>query len=67
MGIYDEIPGERHGSILDHYRNAASIIEASGLDYTILRPAWAEQPKRDWLRDDAKRRAFHKHHGAGIA
>jgi uncharacterized protein YbjT (DUF2867 family) len=40
MGIYDEVPGERHGSVLDPYRNAASVIEASGLDYTILRPAW---------------------------
>ena len=40
MGIYDEIPGERHGSILEPYCKAASIIEASGLDYTILRPAW---------------------------
>jgi uncharacterized protein YbjT (DUF2867 family) len=40
MGIYDEIPGERHGSILDPYRESARIIEASGLDYTILRPAW---------------------------
>jgi uncharacterized protein YbjT (DUF2867 family) len=40
MGIYDEIPGERHGSILDPYRNAVQIIEASALDYTILRPAW---------------------------
>jgi uncharacterized protein YbjT (DUF2867 family) len=40
MGIYDEIPGERHGSILDPYRKAAQVIEASELDYTILRPAW---------------------------
>ena len=40
MGIYDEMPGERHGSILDPYCKSASIIEASGLDYTILRPAW---------------------------
>jgi len=40
MGIYDEIPGERHGSILEPYCNSARIIEASGLDYTILRPAW---------------------------
>ncbi len=40
MGIYDEIPGERHGSILDPYRKAAAIIEASDLDYTIVRPAW---------------------------
>jgi uncharacterized protein YbjT (DUF2867 family) len=40
MGIYDEIPGERHGSILNPYRNSAGIIEASELDYTLLRPAW---------------------------
>lgn len=40
MGIYDEIPGERQGAVLDPYRKAASIIEASDLDYTILRPAW---------------------------
>jgi uncharacterized protein YbjT (DUF2867 family) len=40
MGIYDEVPGEKYGSILDPYRNSAKIIEASDLDYTILRPAW---------------------------
>jgi uncharacterized protein YbjT (DUF2867 family) len=40
MGIYDEVPGERFGSILDPYRKSASLIEASELDYTILRPAW---------------------------
>nr|WP_315425775.1 NAD(P)H-binding protein [uncultured Albidiferax sp.] len=40
MGIYDEIPGERHGSILDPYRRAAVVIEASDLDYTLIRPAW---------------------------
>ena len=40
MGIYDEVPGEKHGSILDPYRKAAKVIEDSGLDYTILRPAW---------------------------
>jgi len=40
MGIYDEIPGERHGSILEPYCKSARIVEASGLDYTILRPAW---------------------------
>jgi len=40
MGIYDEMPGERHGSILDPYCKSASIIEESGFDYTILRPAW---------------------------
>jgi uncharacterized protein YbjT (DUF2867 family) len=40
MGIHDEVPGERHGSILDPYRKSASVIEASDLDYTILRPVW---------------------------
>jgi uncharacterized protein YbjT (DUF2867 family) len=40
MGIYDEVPGERHGSILNPYRKSAAIIEASDLDYTILRPGW---------------------------
>lgn len=40
MGIYDEIPGERHGSVLEPYCQSAAIIEASALDYTILRPAW---------------------------
>jgi uncharacterized protein YbjT (DUF2867 family) len=40
MGIYDEVPGEHHGSILDPYRKSARLIEASELDYTILRPAW---------------------------
>jgi uncharacterized protein YbjT (DUF2867 family) len=40
MGINDEIPAERHGSILEPYCKSAIIIEASGLDYTTLRPAW---------------------------
>lgn len=42
MGVYDEVPGERHGSILDPYREATRIVEASGLDYTIIRPAWLD-------------------------
>ena len=47
LGIYDEVPGEfgewnkrTLGSILVRYRKSAEIIEASDLDYTILRPAW---------------------------
>jgi uncharacterized protein YbjT (DUF2867 family) len=40
MGIYDEVPGQRYSSILDPYRNSAASIEASDLDYTILRPGW---------------------------
>jgi uncharacterized protein YbjT (DUF2867 family) len=42
MGIYDEVPGESYGSILDPYRKAAGVIETSDLDYTILRPAWLD-------------------------
>ncbi|WP_315810344.1 SDR family oxidoreductase [Pseudomonas sp. C9-3] len=47
LGIYDEIPGkfgqwnhEVIGEPLKYYRRAADAIEASGLDFTILRPAW---------------------------
>jgi uncharacterized protein YbjT (DUF2867 family) len=40
MGIYGEVPGERYGSQLDPYRDSATVIEASDLDYTILRPGW---------------------------
>jgi uncharacterized protein YbjT (DUF2867 family) len=40
MGIYDEVPGQHYSSVLDPYRKAAAVIEASELDYTILRPAW---------------------------
>lgn len=47
LGIYDEVPGKfgewnRHeiGPYLGPYRRAADMLEASGLDYTILRPAW---------------------------
>lgn len=40
MGIYGEVPGERYRSVLDPYRDAALLIEASDLDYTILRPGW---------------------------
>jgi hypothetical protein len=40
MGIYSEVPGERYGSVLDPYRDSAAEIEASDLDYTILRPGW---------------------------
>jgi len=45
MGIYNEIPGEQFGSILDPYRKAASFIEASDLDYMLLRPAWLNNRK----------------------
>lgn len=47
LGIYDEIPGKfgewNHreiGQYLPPYRRSADLIEASDLDYTILRAAW---------------------------
>jgi uncharacterized protein YbjT (DUF2867 family) len=40
MGIYGEVPEERYRSVLDPYRDSAAAIEASDLDYTILRPGW---------------------------
>jgi uncharacterized protein YbjT (DUF2867 family) len=40
MGIYSEVPGEPYRSVLDPYRDSAALIEASDLDYTILRPGW---------------------------
>jgi uncharacterized protein YbjT (DUF2867 family) len=43
MGIYGEVPGERYRSVLDPYRDSAAAIEASDLEYTILRPGWFTQ------------------------
>jgi hypothetical protein len=43
MGIYDEVPGQRYQRVLDPYRDSAAVIEASDLDYTILRPGWFTQ------------------------
>lgn len=40
MGIYGEVPGERYRRVLDPCRDSAARIEASDLDYTILRPGW---------------------------
>lgn len=40
MGIYREVPGERYRRVLDPYRDSVALIEASDLDYTILRPGW---------------------------
>ncbi|MDG9927556.1 MULTISPECIES: SDR family oxidoreductase [unclassified Pseudomonas] len=47
LGIYDEVPGTfgewnraTIGEDLKPYRRAADAVEASGLDFTILRPAW---------------------------
>ncbi|MGR3856888.1 NAD(P)H-binding protein [Chryseobacterium indologenes] len=47
LGIYKEIPGKFGewneaiiGQDLVRYREAADIIEASDLDYTVVRPSW---------------------------
>ncbi len=47
LGIYDEVPGKfgewnnaTIGEDLKPFRHAADAIEASKLDYTIIRPAW---------------------------
>jgi len=47
LGIYDELPGKFQtwnkamiGEELKPFRRASDAIEASGLGYTILRPAW---------------------------
>src|SRR5271154_5128884 len=40
MGIYGEVPREKYRSVLDPYRDSAALIEASDLDYTVLRPGW---------------------------
>ena len=47
LGIYNEVPGEFGawnanilGGYLVNYRKAVDVIEASDLDYTIIRPAW---------------------------
>lgn len=47
LGIYDEVPGEfgawnraTIGEELKPFRRAADAIEASGLAYTLVRPAW---------------------------
>ena len=43
MGIYGAVPGARYRSVLDPYRDSAAAIEASDLDFTILRPGWFTQ------------------------
>jgi uncharacterized protein YbjT (DUF2867 family) len=47
MGIYDEIPAVVGASgnlssnpVLSAYRQAADVVEASGLNYTVIRPGW---------------------------
>lgn len=56
LGIYDEVPGKfgewnqsMIGADLKPFRRAADAIEASGLDYTLVRPAWLmDEPEIDY-------------------
>lgn len=47
MGIYNEIPASvgsngnlEKNSVLRSYREAADVVEASDLNYTVIRPGW---------------------------
>ena len=49
LGIYDEVPGQfgawnrrEIGTYLPPYRRSADLIEASDIDFTILRAAWLQ-------------------------
>ncbi|WP_370261366.1 SDR family oxidoreductase [Limnobacter sp.] len=49
LGIYDEVPGQfgdwnrrEIGQYLPPYRKSADLIEASDMDFTILRAAWLQ-------------------------
>lgn len=49
LGILDEVPGAfgewnsaTIGEVLEPFRRASDTIEASGLDYTVVRPAWLD-------------------------
>jgi uncharacterized protein YbjT (DUF2867 family) len=61
MGIYGEVPGEKYRSILNPYRDSAAVIEASDLDYTILRPGWFTQDEAIDYRITQKGDAFKGH------
>ncbi|WP_341779178.1 NAD(P)H-binding protein [Levilactobacillus sp. HBUAS70063] len=52
MGIYNEIPASVGASgnlatnpMLQGYRNAADVVEASDLNYTVIRPGWFDNGK----------------------
>src|ERR1700742_1187508 len=61
MGIYNEVLGERYRSVLDPCRDSAAVIEASDLDYTILRPGWFTHDKEVDYRITQKGEPFQGH------
>lgn len=65
LGIYDEVPGKfgewnnsMIGSALKTYRKAADTIEASNLDYTVVRPAWLQDEDEVDFETTQKNEAF---------
>ena len=65
LGIYDEVPGKfgewnnrMIGSALKPYRKAADVIEASDLDYTVVRPAWLQDEDEVDFETTQKNEAF---------
>lgn len=65
LGIYDEVPGkfgewnrQTIGEDLKPFRRAGDAIEVSGLDYTILRPAWLTDEDEIDYETTAKVEAF---------
>jgi uncharacterized protein YbjT (DUF2867 family) len=65
LGIYDEVPGNFGEWVKDQvsdklkvYREAANIIESSGLDYTILRPAWLSHKNEIYYETTTKNEPF---------
>jgi hypothetical protein len=61
MGICGEVPGETYCSVLDPYRDSAALIEASDLDYTILRPGWFTRKPEGSYRITEKGEPFQGH------
>jgi len=61
MGIYNEVPDEKYRAVLDPYRDSAAIIEASDLNYTILRPGWFTQDAKIDYRITEKGEPFQGH------
>ena len=65
LGIYDEVPGkfgdwnrQAIGEDLKPFRRAGDAIEASGLDYTLVRPAWLTDEDEIDYETTAKGEAF---------
>ncbi|KRK71120.1 NAD-dependent epimerase dehydratase [Lacticaseibacillus nasuensis JCM 17158] len=55
MGIYNEIPAQvgvqgnlTYNPLLRPYRDAADIVVASGLNYTVIRPGWFDNGSDDY-------------------